>query len=87
MIVPFDRVVVIQEACEEKTPGGIIIPDKSKAKNRPLRGKVYACGIECKYVQQGDMVMFDKAGSFTDTIAGEEYVFMKEESVLLIMNR
>ncbi len=87
MICPFDRVIVIREAAEEKTAGGIYLPDKAKKKNQPFRGKVYSCGAECKYVKQGDVVMFDSEKSFTDTIAGEEYVFMKEEAVLVIMNR
>lgn len=87
MICPFDRVIVIREVVEEKTPGGIILTEKARKKNQPFRGKVYACGAECKYVKQGDIVMFDDSKAFTDTYAGEEYVFMKEEAVLVITNR
>ena len=86
MICPFDRLIVIQEAVEEKTAGGIILTEKARKKNQPFRGKVYSVG-ECKYVKQGDIVMFDHDKAFTDTIAGEEYVFMKEEAVLVILNR
>lgn len=87
MICPFDRLIVIREAAEEKTQGGIIIPEKAKKKTQPFKGKVYACGDKCQYVKFGDVVMFESEKSFTDTIAGEEYVFMKEESVLVILNR
>jgi len=79
---------VIQDKSEDKTPGGIIIPDKAKKKNQPFRGKVYLAGAECKFVKAGDIVMFDREKVFTDTIEGEEYVFMREEeSVLVILNR
>lgn len=87
MICPFDRLIVIREAAEEKTQGGIYIPEKAKKKTQPFKGKVYACGDKCQYVKFGDVVMFDSEKSFTDTIAGEEYVFMKEEAVLVILNR
>jgi chaperonin GroES len=87
MICPFDRLIVIQEAAEEKTAGGIIIPEKAKKKTQPFKGKVYACGDKCQYVKMGDIVMFDSEKVFTDRIAGEEYVFMKEEAVLVITNR
>ena len=87
MICPFDRIIVIREVVEEKTPGGIIIPENAKKKAQPFRGKVYACGEECKFVKTGDVVMFDSEKVFTDVIAGEEYVFMREEAVLVILNR
>jgi len=85
MICPFNQVVVVQDSGEEVTPGGIIIPDKSK--NKPMRGKVYLAGPECKCVEAGDQVMFNKLGIFTDKIGDDEYVFMKEEAVLLVLNR
>jgi chaperonin GroES len=85
MKCPFNKIIVRQVEAEEITSGGIIIPEKSREKNKPFRGEVVCAGEECKYVKVGDTVMFDSTKSFTDSIAGEKYVFMTEEAVLVIL--
>lgn len=92
MFCPYNWVMVKQEKLEELSEGGIIIPDKVRDKNAPLRGNVVCAGVECKYVKVDDQVMFDKKGSFTDKIprqegGDDEYAFMKETDVLAVLNR
>lgn len=92
MLCPKDRLVIEQEAAETVTPGGIVIPDKVKAKTAPRRGTVICAGRECKYVREGDQVLFDKEAVYFDGIPGEngavtEYVFAKEDDILVIANR
>ncbi len=87
-----DRVAIKQVAGEEKTAGGIIIPDS--AKEKPLRGKVIAIG-EGAYdsngnkipmnVKVGDEVLYAKWGSNEVKIDGEEILIMKESDILGII--
>jgi chaperonin GroES len=77
---------------EEKTKGGIIIPDT--AKEKPIEGKVIAVGdgkikedgkkipLEIK---KGDRVLFTKYGGTEIKIDGEEHLMMKEDDILAII--
>lgn len=90
-------IMLLREKTKDKTPGGIIIPDSAKAKNAPFKGTVLFVGPKCEYVHTGDTIMFDRAGSFTDVVddyneEGElvgtlERVFLKEEYVMVVLNR
>ncbi len=87
-----DRIIVKRLEEEEKTKGGIIIPDS--AKEKPIEGKVTAVGdgkidkngkkipLEIK---KGDKVLFAKYGGTEIKIDGEEHLMMKEEDVLAII--
>jgi co-chaperonin GroES (HSP10) len=92
MFCPFNRLIIKQADAESKTPGGIIIPEKAKGKIAPRRGEVIEAGPECKYVQKGDEVVFDRATVCYDGIPDAdgqivEYVFAKEEDILAVGNR
>jgi len=100
MFCPGTWIMVRQETAQEKTAGGIIIPDKSKAGVAPFRGVVECAGIACQFVRTGDMVRFDRTGGkskvavFTDTIDDETsptgkitLAFMDEEAVMAVENR
>jgi co-chaperonin GroES (HSP10) len=87
MNAPFDRLIIEQQASEEITAGGIIIPDKVKDKHKPRRGKVVEAGPDCRHVSKGDMVMFDTQEACFDGFPGEdgnivEYVFCHEKDIL-----
>ena len=87
-----DRVLVIREEKEQKSAGGIIIPDT--AKEKPQRGKIVAAGpgkvgedgkrtpLE---VKSGDRILFSKYGGTEIKIDGVEHLFMKEEDILSIL--
>ena len=87
-----DRVVVRRLDEDEKTPGGIIIPDT--AKEKPMQGEVVAVGpggrdddgkrIEPD-VKAGDTVLFGKWSGTEVKIDGEELLIMKESDILGIM--
>lgn len=88
-----DRVVVTRAKEEEKTAGGIIIPDT--AKEKPQKGKIVAVGSGARDdsgkvvpldVKQGDTVLFAKWGGTEITIEGEEYLIMKESDILGIVD-
>ena len=87
-----DRILVIREEEEQKSAGGIIIPDT--AKEKPHRGKVVAAGpgkmgengkrtpLE---VKKGDRVLFGKYACTEIKLDGVEHVFMKEDDILSIV--
>ncbi|HPD56712.1 MAG TPA: co-chaperone GroES [Smithellaceae bacterium] len=87
-----DQVIVSRLESEEKTPGGIIIPDT--AKEKPQEGKVLAVGPGRRdkegkritpEVKKGDKVLFSKWGGTDVKIEGEEYVMLKEGDILAVL--
>jgi chaperonin GroES len=87
-----DRVVVRRIEQEEKTTGGIIIPDT--AKEKPMEGEVIAVGpgargedgqIHALDVKTGDRILFGKWSGSEVKIDGEELIIMKESDILGII--
>ena len=90
----YDRVSVKRVKEEEKTKGGIIIPDS--AKEKPLEGEVIAVGsgkllddgkIRKMDVKVGDRILFGKYSGTEVKVSGEEIVILREEDVLGIVER
>lgn len=88
-----DRILVRRMAEEDKTSGGIIIPDT--AKEKPQRGEIVAAGkgrttedgkTLSLEVKVGDKVLFSKYAGTELKLEGEELVMMREEDVLGILN-
>ncbi len=84
-----DRIVVEAAAKEEKTAGGIILPDN--AQEKPQRGKVLAVGpgkrldsgqLSAVDVKVGDTVLYGKYGGTEVTVGGKDYVILRAEDVL-----
>jgi len=87
-----DRLIIKTSEEEEKTKGGIIIPDT--AKEKPVEGKVIAVGagrikkdgtkmpLEIK---KGDRVLYAKYGGTEIKMDGEEYLMMKEDDILAVI--
>ncbi|MCS7215271.1 MAG: co-chaperone GroES [Thermodesulfovibrio sp.] len=81
-----DRVVVKFSSEElEKTPGGIYVPDV--AKEKPQKGTVIAVGSEVKEVKEGDTVLFDKYAGSKIKVDDVEYLIIKEEEILGIVEK
>ena len=82
-----DRVIVQPAAAEEKSAGGIIIPDT--AKEKPQRGIVLAAGPGKKdepvTVKIGDTVLYGKYAGTELTVEGEELLIMRESDILAIV--
>ena len=82
-----DRVIVLPAAAEEKSAGGIIIPDTVKEK--PQRGKVVAAGPgkkdEPTTVKPGDTVLYGKYSGNDVNIDGVDYLIMRESDILAIV--
>jgi len=83
-----NRVVVEASAAEEKTKGGIIIPDT--AKEKPQRGKVIAVsGIDEKgnkpAVKVGDTVLYGKYAGTEVQLEGKDYLIMRETDIFAIV--
>ncbi|MEW6008367.1 MAG: co-chaperone GroES [Candidatus Omnitrophota bacterium] len=88
-----DRVVIKSLEAENKTKGGIVLPDT--AKEKPQEGKVIAVGkgkildngtVAKLEVKVGDKVLYGKyAGNEITTKDGEEYIIMREEDILAII--
>ncbi len=84
-----DRIIVKRVQEEEKTKGGIIIPDT--AKEKPIEGKVIAVGngkvqedgkVRPLDVKAGDRVLFSKYAGTEIKIDGEEHLIMREDDIL-----
>ena len=82
-----DRVLVLPAPAEEKTIGGIIIPDS--AKDKPLKGKVIAIGNGTKdeemVVKPDDTVLYGKYAGTEIELDGEKYLIMKQSDILAIL--
>lgn len=82
-----DRVLVEPAAAEEKTAGGIIIPDT--AKEKPQKGKVVAVGNgkpdEPMTVKEGDTVLYGKYSGTEITIEGKDLLIMRESDIFAVI--
>ena len=82
-----DRVIVKPAKAEEKTAGGIIIPDT--AKEKPQRGTVVAAGPGKKdepvTVKVGDTVLYGKYSGTEISLEGDELLIMRESDILAIV--
>ncbi|HDP69674.1 MAG TPA: co-chaperone GroES [Actinobacteria bacterium] len=88
-----DRVIVKPSEGEEKTKGGILIPDT--AKEKPQEGEVIAVGSgkleDGKKVpldvKKGDKVLYSKYGGTEVKVEGEEYLILRESDILAIVKK
>ena len=87
-----DRVIVKRVKEEEKTKGGIIIPDT--AKEKPIEGEVIAVGngkiledgkVRPIAVKKGDKVLFGKYSGTEVKVDGQELLVMREEDILAVI--
>ncbi len=87
-----DRVLVKRFLEEEKSKGGIIIPDS--AKEKPIQGEVIAAGagrvtedgkVRPLEVKKGDKILFGKYSGTEIKIEGEDFLMMREEDILGII--
>ena len=78
-----DRVFVSYSEELEKTAGGIYIPDA--AKEKPQKGRVEAVGSEVKNVKVGESILFDKYSGSKISMDNVEYLILKEEDILGIL--
>jgi chaperonin GroES len=89
-----DRIIVKRIEEEEKTKGGIIIPDT--AKEKPMEGKVIAVGkgkvmedgkLHPVDVKVGDRILFGKYAGTEVKIDGEEHLIMREDDILGVIEK
>ena len=87
-----DRIIVKRVQEEEKTKGGIIIPDT--AKEKPIEGQVIAVGngkvsddgkVRPLDVKAGDRILFSKYAGTEIKLDGEEHLIMREDEVLAVI--
>jgi chaperonin GroES len=87
-----DRVLIKRMEEERKSPGGIVIPDT--AAEKPVRGKVIAVGqgrvldngeVRALALKEGDTVLFGKYSGTEVKLDGEEYLVMKEDDVMAVI--
>ena len=88
-----DRVLVKRIEAEEKTAGGLIIPDT--AKEKPIQAEVVAVGagkrdkdgkLRAPEVKAGDRVLFSKYSGTEVKIDGEEHLIMREDDILAVVD-
>jgi chaperonin GroES len=88
----WDRILIKRMEHEEKSPGGIIIPDT--AKEKPQEAKVIAVGagkvldngeIRKPVVKEGDRILFSKYSGTEVKMVGEEYLIIREDDILGII--
>ena len=82
-----DRVLIKPAPAEEKTVGGIIIPDS--AKEKPLKGEIVAVGNGTKdeemVVKPGDTVLYGKYAGTELEVEGTKYLIMRQSDVLAVL--
>lgn len=82
-----DRVLILPAPAEEKTIGGIIIPDT--AKEKPLKGEVIAAGNGTKdeemVLKAGDHVLYGKFAGTEIELDGTKYLIMRQSDVLAVL--
>ena len=82
-----DRVLILPAPAEEKTIGGIIIPDT--AKEKPQRGSIVATGNGTKdeemILKVGDVVLYGKYSGTEIELDGEKYLMMRQSDVLAVV--
>lgn len=82
-----DRVLVVPAPAEERTIGGIIIPDT--AKEKPLKGEVVAVGNGTKdedmVVKVGDTVLYGKYAGTELELDGNKYLIMRQSDILAVV--
>src|SRR3954464_11083918 len=87
-----DRVIIKRIKEEDKTKGGIIIPDT--AKEKPVEGKVIAVGtgkvlddgkVRALDVKKGDRILFGKYSGSEVKVDGEELLIMREDDILCVI--
>ena len=90
----YDRIAVVAEEHQEKTAGGIIIPDT--AKEKPIQGKVVAVGTGARkengeiipmQLKVGDVVLYGKWSGTEVKVSGNDLIVMKESDVLGIIKK
>lgn len=88
-----DKVLIQRLDTEETTKGGIIIPDT--AKEKPQEGKVIAVGTgriledgtkRPLDIKKGEKVLFNKYGGIDISIDGEDYLILREEDILAVVD-
>lgn len=89
-----DRVIVKPQEAEEKTAGGLYLPDT--AKEKPIEGTIVAVGPGRTTedgknvpmsVKAGDTVLYGKYGGTDITVGGEDYLIMRESDIFAIVNK
>jgi chaperonin GroES len=89
-----DRVIIQRLDAETKSAGGIVIPDS--AAEKPIRGKVIAVGkgkilengdVRPLDVKVGDHILFGKYSGTEVKVDGEEYLVMREEDVMAVIEK
>lgn len=88
---PLSDNILVQPLAEKKTPSGIVIPDT--AKEKPQEGKVVAVGpgryddgeLIKPEVKRGDKVLYKKWGGNEIKVEGKEYLIVKEEDILAVL--
>jgi len=87
-----DRVLVKRVKSEEKTKGGIIIPDT--AKEKPIEGEVVAVGngrvqkdgsVQALEVKAGDRILFGKYSGTEVKLEGEDHLILREDDILAVL--
>jgi len=89
-----DKVIVERIEAENKTAGGIVLPDT--AKEKPLRGKVISIGVgkllddgsrSEMQVKKGDEVLFTSYGGTEVKLDGKEYLIMEESDIMAVIEK
>jgi chaperonin GroES len=80
-----ERVFVSYSEEQDRTSGGLYIPDA--AKEKPQKGRVEGIGAEVKAVKVGDEVLFDKYSGSKITFDGADYLIIKEDDILGVIEK
>lgn len=82
MVTPLADIVLIEPLVETKTKSGIIIPDT--AKERPVKGRAVAVGVDVDTIKEGDTLLYKKWGGTEVKVKDKEMIFIRQDDILAI---
>lgn len=80
-----DRLVIKQVVAEETTKSGIVLPGQSKEKPQEATVVAVGAGVESDLLKEGTMIIYSKYAGNTVKVDEEEYIIVKEEDVLAVV--
>ena len=83
---PLKDKILVQAIKEDQEKGGIVLPDTTRDKQKPTKGKVIGIGYEVKTIKVDNLILFPKYVATEVEVGDTKYLVMKEEEVLLIIH-
>lgn len=82
---PLKNKILVQAIKDTQEKDGIVLPDTTRDKQKPTKGKVISIGDEVKTIKKDNLILFPKYTATEVEVGDEKYLVMEEKDVLLII--